>query len=256
MQRDAIANSRDLAALVRDQAAEARDLAMAQGDAAYDSGSRADFGVEIIMRAAEHRKRAAEHRMLAAEHRALAAEDRRAAARDREQAAEERLRALTDRESFAAELALAETDPLTGTRTRAAGLTDLDHEIDRCRRTNSPLVAAYVDVVGLKELNDTLGHAAGDELLKHVARLFKAHLRTYDLIVRLGGDEFLCAVSNMSEADVRQRFSAIAGELASTPDARGIRAGFATLCDDETPADFIARADAELLRPERQQRLS
>jgi len=254
-ERDSVARARDLAALARDHAAAARDLAMSQRDAAcQDAGSRADFGVEIIMRAAEHRERAAEHRVLAAEQRALAAEDRRAAAQDREQAAEERLRALADRETFAAELSIAETDPLTGARTRAAGLTDLDHEVDRCRRTDSTLVVAYVDVVGLKELNDRLGHGAGDELLRHVAALFTAHLRSYDLIVRLGGDEFLCAVSNMSEADVRERFSAIAGELAATPDARGIRTGFATLRDDETPADLIARADAELVRPIRPRR--
>jgi diguanylate cyclase (GGDEF)-like protein len=255
-ERDAIARHRDLVALARDQAADARDLAIAQRDAEDDTRSRADRVVQMMSRATEHRKSAAERRVLAAEYRAQAAEDRRAAALDRVQAAEERLRALADRETLAAELSIAETDPLTGARTRAAGLTDLDHEIDRCRRTDSSLVIAYVDVVGLKQLNDTVGHGAGDELLRQAAALFTAHLRSYDLIVRLGGDEFLCAISNMPEADVRRRFSAIAGELAATPDARGIRTGFATLGDDETATDFIGRADAELLRSTRQRRRS
>ncbi len=251
-ERDAIAHTRDLAALARDSAANARDLAMAQRDAASQHvGSRADFGAEIILRAAEQRKHAAEYRVLAAKHRESAAEDRRAAARDREQAADERLRALADREILAAELAMAETDPLTGARTRAAGMTDLDREVDRCRRIGSTLVIAYVEVVGLKELNDTVGSQAGDELLRDVVLLLRTHLRSYDLIVRVGGDEFLCAISNMSEADARERFSAVGSELAAQRDARGIRTGFATLREEETVAELIARADSELIRSPR-----
>src|SRR6202011_6011047 len=109
--------------------------------------------------------------------------------RYREQAARDRLQAQADREALLHQLAIAETDALTGTRTRAAGLAELDHEIDRARRTTSPLVVAYVDVVGLKAVNDTRGHAAGDELLQHVVRAIRGHLRSYDSIVRLGGDE-------------------------------------------------------------------
>ncbi len=249
-ERDAIAHTRDLAALARDNAAAARDLAMAHRDAASQQlGGRAEFGAEILLRAADQRRRAAEYRVLAAQHRESAAEDRRAAARDREQAANERLRALADREILAAELAMAETDPLTGARTRAAGMTDLDHEVDRCRRIGSTLVIAYVEVIGLKELNGTVGQPAGDELLRDAAALFRAHLRTYDLIIRIGDDEFLCAISGMSEADARGRFSAIGSGLAAQQDAGGIRAGFATLRDGESVTDLIARADAELIRP-------
>jgi len=245
-ERNAAADARDLAAVARDLAADARDLAMAQrDDECQRAGGRADFGIEIIARAAEHRERAAEYRAAAAEHRVLAAEDRRAATRDREHAAAERL-AAAERELLEAEPARAETDALTGARTRAAGLTDLEHEVDRCRTTNSGLVITYVDVVGLKTLNHDLGHDAGDALLRDVVALFKAHLRSYDLIVRVGGDEFLCAMSNVTASDARQRFSVIAGELSAIPDARGIRTGFATLRADETAADLIARADGEL----------
>lgn len=251
-QRDAIANARDLAALARDQAAAARDLVMAQRDAAADQpGNRGDLGVEVLRRAAEQRKRAAEFRVLAAEHRELAAADRHAAAEDREQAANERLRALADRQDLVVELAMAQTDQLTGTRTREAGLADLDRELDRCRRTGSAFVVAYVDVVGLKEVNDTLGHIAGGELLRDVADLFREHLRAYDLIVRVGGDEFLCAIPGMSETNVRARFSAIGGALACRPGARGIRTGFATLQDHETAKDLIARAEAEVIQQPR-----
>jgi diguanylate cyclase (GGDEF)-like protein len=247
--RDAIAEARDVAALARDHAADARSLAMAQRDAAYqqEDGARALNGAEIVIRAAGQRKRAAERRALAAEQRTMAAEDRQAAAQDREQAARERLRALVDREALARQLAIAETDPLTGARARAAGLADLDHELDRCRRTGNVLVVAYVDVVGLKTVNDTAGHGAGDVLLKHVVALLREHLRSYDLIIRLGGDEFLCAMSNMTLPDARQRFSAIAVALAAAPDAAAIRTGFAALSPEEPAAALIARADSDLI---------
>jgi GGDEF domain-containing protein len=81
-----------------------------------------------------------------------------------------------------------------------------------------------------------------------VASLFREHLRPYDLIVRIGGDEFLCAIPNMTEPDVRTRFSAIGVALAKSKDSRGIRTGFATLRDGETAADLIERADAELVQ--------
>ena len=183
----------------------------------------------------------------AAKQRASAAQDRRDAANDREQSASARLRARVDREVLARELAITEADPLTGARTRAAGLTELDHELDRCRRSGGLLVVAYVDVVGLKTLNDSEGHAAGDELLKRVVAVLREHLRSYDLIMRLGGDEFLCAMSRMTLADARRRFRAIAAALADAPEARSIRTGFAALTHDDTGTELIARADSELV---------
>jgi diguanylate cyclase (GGDEF)-like protein len=247
-ERDATAAARDLAALARDRAAAARDLAMAQRDADYErDGGRAVTGAEIVMRAAQQRKRARDYRVQAAEHRAQAARDREAAATDREQGARDRLQALADREALARALAITEIDPLTGARTRAAGLTDLDHELDRGRRTGSTLVIAYVDAVGLKRLNDSEGHDAGDRLLKRVVALITEHLRPYDLIVRLAGDEFLCAMSNMTLHDARRRFSAIAGALAATSEAGALRTGFAELAGDETATELIARADSQLI---------
>jgi len=136
MTRRESAHQRDLGALARDQAADARDLAMTQRDAAYEhhNDPRAITGAEIVLRAADQRKRAARDRVQAAENRVLAAQDRRSAADDRLQAARDRLQALADREAFAPALVIAETDALTGVHTRAAGLTNLDSELDRCRR--------------------------------------------------------------------------------------------------------------------------
>jgi diguanylate cyclase (GGDEF)-like protein len=172
---------------------------------------------------------------------------RRAGAADREQAARERLHALVDREILADELAIADNDPLTGARTRAAGLTDLRREVDRCTRTGCELVVAYVDVVGLKHLNDSQGHEAGDALLAGAVRAMKDHLRPYDLVVRIGGDEFLCAMSGMTPADARARFAVIASAVASAPVSAAIRTGFAALEHGDGVTDLIARADGEMI---------
>jgi diguanylate cyclase (GGDEF)-like protein len=252
-ERDAIARARDLAALVRDRAAAARDLAMADRDADYEQDDDgAVTGAEVARRAGEQHKRARDYRMQAAEHRAQAAWDREASAIDRQQGARDRVQALADREALARALAITEMDPLTGARTRAAGLADLDRELDRSRRTSSTLVVVYVDVVGLKKLNDSEGHDAGDRLLKRVVALIADHLRPYDLIVRLAGDEFLCAMSNMTLPDARGRFSAIAGALAASSEAGALRTGFAELTGDETAAELVTRADSQLIDSQRE----
>ena len=239
--RDLAATARDLAARRRDHAADTRARS-----AQRDVAGRLD-GTQPPVAATRRRTRAARHRALASDQGALAARDRHAAAGDREHSACERLHALVDREELSNELATADVDPLTGARTRAAGLAALEREVQRCRRTGDRLVVAYVDVVGLKGLNDTRGHGAGDDLLKRVVRHLYEHLRPYDLVVRIGGDEFLCAATDMSTADARRRFAAIATALAASPHGHEIRAGFAERTPDESAAELVARADGELL---------
>ena len=144
------------------------------------------------------------------------------------------------------QLAIAEIDQLTGARLRGPGLVELDHEIDRARRTSGALVAAYVDVVGLKAVNDMHGHAAGDGLLRHAVGTIRTHLRSYDLIVRVGGDEFLCVMSGATIQDARQRFASIQTRLTAAPDPPAIKVGFAALGPRDSAAELIQRADAEL----------
>ena len=248
IERDAVAHTRDVAGRARDLAAEARDHAMAALEkvAAHDDTARAVTGAEVVIRAGALRQRAARYRAQAAEHRAQAASDRQATAHDRELAARDRLAALADRELLTRRLAAAETDSLTGTRTRKAGLDDLQREIDRCRRTGTPLSIAYFDVVGLKARNDSQGRPAGDQLLIDVVACIRAHVRTYDHVTRMGGDEFVCAMPNMTIADAQTRFSQIACALAGAPDAHAIRTGFAELEASETTSQLIARADHAL----------
>jgi diguanylate cyclase (GGDEF)-like protein len=110
----------------------------------------------------------------------------------------------------------------------------------------APLVIAYIDVVGLKAVNDTDGHAAGDALLQHAVNAIRGHLRSYDLIVRIGGDEFLSVMSGATIEDARQRFAAIQTALAADPARCEIKVGFAALAAEDSAAELIERADAEL----------
>lgn len=242
--RDAIAEARDMEAAARDEAAARKDRELAARTAGPRRPERRVIGV--LLRAAERRSGAAAMRAAAAEFRALAAADRERAAWDREQAGADRRQAQLERGALLDQLAAAETDQLTGARTRAAGLVELEREIDRARRTTGRLVVGYVDVVGLKAVNDAHGHAAGDALLKHAVHAIREHLRSYDLIVRMGGDEFLCVLSGATIETALHRFDAIQTELEAESDPCAIRVGVAALRPADSVAELIEHADAEL----------
>jgi diguanylate cyclase (GGDEF)-like protein len=243
-ERDVTAAARDMAAAARDEAAARWDSDLAMRDGL---GTRSEPAVKaILLRALESRRSAAADRQAAAAGRARAAADRKQAARDRAQAARDRNQAAQDRVELTHQLAIAETDELTGARARSAGLADLEHEVDRAHRTTDRLVVGYVDVVGLKVVNDAAGHAAGDELLRRAVEAIRSHLRSYDLIVRLGGDEFLCVLSDTTAATAAQRFENIRSALAAEPGSPEIRVGIAALMANETADELVRRADAEL----------
>jgi diguanylate cyclase (GGDEF)-like protein len=91
---------------------------------------------------------------------------------------------------FAAVAAAAHTDSLTEALNRRGFREAVDRELSRARRYHSPFVLAYFDVRGLKGLNDSAGHHAGDRLLREVAGLLKDSAREADVVGRIGGDEF------------------------------------------------------------------
>lgn len=165
----------------------------------------------------------------------------------RERTTRDRERAIADRAALVKQLATLETDELTGARVWAAGLRDLEREIERSDRTGSALVVAYVDVVGFKALNDSEGHTAGDLLLQHVVLSIRERLRAYDLVVRYGGDEFVCVVTSMDLEETRTRFAAVSAALADPPGPGALRVGFAQFEAGDGAADVIARADHDLL---------
>ncbi len=184
--------------------------------------------------------RAAADRAKAAADRARAAEERAQSARDRIAAAHDRAQAALDRQA-------SEIDELTHVQRRGAGLEQLQREIDRARRASEELVVAFVDVDGLKQVNDSEGHIAGDALLVAVADSLRACLRSYDLVMRFGGDEFVCALPHTDVEKTRRRFTEVSSALAATPAHGSITVGFAQLAAGDSPEDLIERADADLL---------
>ena len=243
--RDATAERRDLAASERDAAARDRDRLADARDAELERWERStahiapSSGARIVAKAAYERRRAAEDRARAADHRQQAARDRERANQDRQQAA-------LDREAAAEELDGAGVDELTQTLTRRVGLPALQRELDRVERTEDPLVLAFVDVDGLKRVNDGRGHLAGDRLLQDVAQVLKADLRPYDLVIRFGGDEFLCSLTGAAIDGVRQRFERVAALIGAQADAT-ISVGYAERRAEESVESLIERADGALI---------
>ncbi len=246
-ERDASADRRDESSALRDSLAEGHDRAATDLDVKDDVADRHTLRVEELRgrgrasraRAADDRARAARDRAQATGDRAHAGGDRAGAEGDREHSADDRDHAADDRERAA-------TDELTGARRRGVGLEDLANEMGRARReSDGRLVAAFIDVDGLKAVNDKDGHRAGDDLLRSVAQGLRRHMRTYDLLIRLGGDEFLCVLPNVTLAEARARFGRLRSDLAGSTSSVSI--GYAELCDGDSPDDLVNRADGALL---------
>ena len=226
--RDDIAARRDRAADLRDDAAVARDEVAARRDRALLAEGMQASPVDAL-----------------ADVRIRAAEDRERAARDRRAAAADRVRAARDRHVAREALRHAHHDDLTGAMRRDLGEIALQQEVDRARRGRYPLALTFIDIDGLKALNDLSGHAAGDALLVCVVTTVRRHLRSFDTIVRYGGDEFLCAMPEARAVDATHRFGAIKRAIATTCE-QSISTGVAELRDGEDIADLIARADGAL----------
>lgn len=97
----------------------------------------------------------------------------------------------------------------------------------RARRLAQPLVLAFVDVDPLKAVDDTHGHAAGDRLLVAVAGALRSELRSHDLVIRWGGDEFICAALGMTVAQAAMRRAQVNPHLADSLEQGSVTIGLA-----------------------------
>jgi diguanylate cyclase (GGDEF)-like protein len=142
-------------------------------------------------------------------------------------------------------------DPLTGLPNRTLFMERTERAIARAKRRKTPVSVMYLDVDGFKEVNDTFGHQAGDEILIAIAERLKGALRAEDTASRLGGDEFgvlleedVDGASRVAERLIRAlvgTYAVTAGELQV-----GVSIGVATRQDAEELDELLHHADAAM----------
>lgn len=162
--------------------------------------------------------------------------------------AEVRIKELEDKLTQMSEL--VREDQLTGSLNRR-GLDDIfEREADRADRRGTSLCAAMLDLDNFKKLNDTHGHAAGDEALIHVVRIVKQTLRSIDVIARYGGEEFLIVMPETSLDEAAKAMTRVQRELTThfftANDQRlfiTFSAGVALRAPHEAQDSVVKRAD-------------
>ena len=163
-------------------------------------------------------------------------------------------RLLAERDALAERLAIAEEqadrDSLTPTFNRRAFLRELHRTMSEVERYKTPAAVIYLDLDGFKALNDSHGHAAGDAVLRHVARLLIDSVRESDVVGRLGGDEFGLILNRASAEEACAKAQSLSDKLNSSAImhagvAHRVRASFGVhaIAMVEDPETALARAD-------------
>ena len=167
-------------------------------------------------------------------------------------------RFATERRVLVARLgALATVDRRTGLANRHKFEREFEAELARVRRHGRPGAVLIADLDGFKAINDTLGHRAGDEVLRDVAMLLTDQVRVTDVVARVGGDEFVLLLPDTPPADaalvadrIREAVPARVHEVDGEPVAVGVSVGCATFDGDTTssPAELLHVADEAMYR--------
>jgi len=167
---------------------------------------------------------------------------------------------ISARESLEEELRmLATTDPLSGLANRRHLHDRAAAELARSRRHRHDLCLIVLDLDRFKEINDTWGHAFGDQCIRAVAGACQSVLRDIDLAARFGGDEFVIMLPETDAPSARKvadRLQNTVGTLVKEPDGTplSVSVGLGFLDEgDRSIDDIIARADADMYRNKRAQ---
>ncbi len=157
------------------------------------------------------------------------------------------------REQLNAMEVLAFTDTLTPLPNRRSFLRELDRITHRVTQNGRSAALLYVDVDGLKQINDLYGHQVGDAALIHIADLLQKTLRVTDSVARIGGDEFGLLIDPGTEAEVVARTAKLFSTICATPlIVNGARVkvyvsiGHTMIGAGEDVEAIIARADAAM----------
>ncbi|HLV80483.1 MAG TPA: diguanylate cyclase [Chthonomonadaceae bacterium] len=110
-------------------------------------------------------------------------------------------RAIDNARRYAAAQETARTDALTGLKNARFLREYLDREINRAERENSAMAVLNIDLDNFKPINDTFGHARGDQTLREVAEILRSHVRSYDLAARYAGDEFVVVLARAGRVE-------------------------------------------------------
>ncbi len=148
---------------------------------------------------------------------------------------------------------LVREDQLTGALNRRGMDEAFERELARTARLQAPMSIGMLDLDHFKKLNDSLGHQAGDEALRHLTRVVHGMLRPTDTLARYGGEEFLILLPNTEIDEAEHVFKRIQRELTRQffmhDNERVLitfSAGVAALRPDENQAALVARADAAM----------
>jgi two-component system cell cycle response regulator len=152
---------------------------------------------------------------------------------------------------------LAHTDPLTQALNRRALAVRLSSEMERARRYDSVIALLMIDLDHFKGVNDTLGHLAGDDVLREIVALLQGSIRSVDVVARYGGEEFVVVLPETGQPGavkfaerLRERISEVAFGQAHGGVNLTVSIGVASYPsgDTETVNDLFARADEALYR--------
>lgn len=145
---------------------------------------------------------------------------------------------------------LADLDSLTGLHNRRYFYETLGREVDRAQRYQRRLSLVIVDVDGFKEINDRIGHLAGDAVLAEIADRIRQVVRSADIPCRVGGDEFAVIVPEVEGGQARQLVGRIQRAVSSQPIARAgrvrVSAGVADIQPNDSPTTLFERGDESL----------